>query len=131
MERPTNCLLWDGAINKAGYGITWHNNKWAYAHRAVMNAKKGEVVLHICDNPRCVNPEHLKVGTHQDNSSDMVKKNRQATGENCGNAILSEPQVREIRKCKGYLSSRIVAKIYNISKTNVLDIWNRKIWKHI
>ena len=73
-----SCTLWQGAKNKAGYGITWFKNKWAYAHRAVVNATKGEVVRHTCDNPSCVNPKHLVIGSHKDNSMDMVEKQRQA-----------------------------------------------------
>lgn len=123
------CILWQKAKNKAGYGITWHNNKWAYAHRAVMNAKKGEVVLHTCDNPSCVNPEHLIIGTSKQNSQDMVSKNRQAKGEKAGSAKLTKTQVTEIRAYKNTLPSRKVAVLFSISKTNVLDIWKNKIWK--
>lgn len=123
------CILWQKAKNKAGYGITWHNNKWAYAHRAVMNAKKGEVVLHTCDNPSCVNPEHLIIGTSKQNSQDMVSKNRQAKGEKAGSAKLTKAQVIEIRTYKNKLPSRKVAVLFSISKTNVLDIWKNKIWK--
>ena len=125
-----NCILWDRAKNKAGYGITWINNKWEYAHRAIIKARKGQVVLHTCDNPSCVNLEHLKLGTHKDNSQDMVSKNRQAYGEQAGNSKLTLEQVREIRALFGVKSSRKVALQYKISKTNVLDIWNNKIWFH-
>lgn len=123
------CILWQKAKNKAGYGITWHNNKWEYAHRVVAKASKGEVVMHKCDNPSCVNPEHLIVGTSKQNSFDMVSKNRQAKGEQAGNSKLTEKQVLEIRELKQKLSSRKVATMFSISKTNVLDIWNNKIWK--
>lgn len=86
--------------------------------------------MHICDNKACVNPAHLKIGTHADNSKDMVMKGRQASGERCGNRKLTEETVRSIRLLKGERSSREVAKEYNISKTNVLDIWNYKIWRN-
>lgn len=126
-----NCINWNGAKNKAGYGITWFKNKWAYAHRAVVNAVKGQVVQHTCDNPSCVNPEHLKIGTHKDNSQDMVNKNRQIKGAGSHLSKLLDEHVLDIRFLHGKYSSREVAKMYNISKTNVLDIWNRKIWKHL
>lgn len=127
----SDCILWTKAKNNAGYGITWANNKWEYAHRAVAKAKKGEVVMHSCDNPSCVNPEHLIIGTHKQNSLDMVTKNRQAKGEKAGSAKLTEKQVGEIRKLEGQLPSRKVALLFNISKTNVLDIWKNKIWKSV
>lgn len=127
----SECVLWDGATNKAGYGVTWHKNKWAYAHRVVVGAEPDEVVRHTCDNPSCVNPEHLIIGTAKENSEDMVRKHRQARGESCARAKLTEDQVLGIRKSHGSLSASKVASIYNISKTNVLDIWNRHTWRHI
>lgn len=125
------CINWEKAKNKAGYGITWAKNKWAYAHRSIAQALPGEVVRHLCDNPSCVNPDHLVKGNHQDNSTDMVKKNRQAKGEDCGNSKLTVEEITYIRNMQGHLSSRKVANIFGISKTNVLDIWNKKIWRHI
>lgn len=125
------CILWNKAVNSGGYPITWNNNRIQYKHREIMDAKKGEVVLHRCDNPSCVNPEHLYIGSHQDNSNDMVAKNRQAKGEDCGNSKLTTDLVFNIRTYQGKLSSRKVAVLFNISKTNVLDIWKRKIWKHV
>ncbi len=96
-----------------------------------MNALKGEVVLHTCDNPKCVNKDHLRKGTALDNSRDMVEKNRQASGERCGSARYTEQDIQAIRKLKGTLSSRLVAEKFGMSKTNVLDIWNNKIWRNI
>lgn len=131
MQIKTECVIWPHAKNKAGYGITWFNNKWGYAHRAAINAKPNKVVRHVCDNPSCVNPEHLKIGTHKDNSQDMVNKGRQVKGTQSHLAKLDEDTVRQIKFCKGYMSSRQCAGRFNISKTNVLDIWNNKIWKHL
>lgn len=131
MTLTNNCILWDKAKNKAGYGITWHNNKWEYAHRAIVNATTGDVVRHTCDNPSCVNPIHLKIGTHKENSQDMVNKNRQVKGSQSHLAKLDEETVRLIRYTKSHMSSRQCAARFGISKTNVLDIWNNKIWKHL
>ena len=126
-----DCILWKKALNSGGYPVTWKNGKTVYAHREIAQAKPDEVVLHSCDNPSCVNPEHLSIGTDADNSADMVAKNRQAKGMDCGNSKLTEDDVRLIRFLKSCMSSRQVADRYNISKTNVLDIWNNKIWRHI
>lgn len=131
MQEQSKCSLWQGAKNKAGYGITWFQNKWSYAHRAAVNAKPGDVVRHTCDNPSCVNPSHLKIGTHKENSQDMVNKNRQVKGSQSHLAKLDEETVRLIKISKGCMSSRQCAGRFNISKTNVLDIWNNKIWKHV
>lgn len=126
-----DCLIWPGALNSGGYPVTWENGKAVYAHRVIMEAKPGEVVMHTCDNPSCVNPRHLKLGFPKDNSKDMTNKNRQAKGESCGNSKLTELEVFGIRSMQGKASSRVVAELYNISKTNVLDIWNNKIWRHV
>lgn len=126
-----DCILWEGAVNSGGYPVTWYKGAIAYAHRIVAGAEPGEVVLHTCDHPLCVNPDHLKIGTHADNSADMVAKNRQAKGEQCGNSKLTELQVRNIKVLKGVMSSRKVANAFGISATNVKDIWNKKIWRHI
>lgn len=131
MAEKDKCVLWQGAKNKAGYGVTWFKNKWEYAHRAVANARKGDVVRHICDNPSCVNPDHLQIGTHKDNSQDMVNKNRQVKGSKSHLAKLNEDTVRQIKLCNGLMSSRKCAGRFNISKTNVLDIWHNRIWKHV
>ncbi len=129
--QTTPCQIWAGAKNKAGYGITWAKNKWAYVHRVVANALPGQVVRHTCDTPSCVNPEHLRVGTAKENSEDMVSKGRQIKGTQSHLAKLDDDTVLLIRACRGFMSSRQCAGRYNISKTNVLDIWNRKTWKHL
>jgi len=129
------CIFWKGAKDKAGYGVSWHNGKFTRAHRKAyqefhnteLTAK--DKVLHTCDNRSCVNPEHLYVGTPLQNSLDMVSRNRQAKGERCGNSKLdSETVIKIINDSR---PSRVVAKEFNISKTNVLDIKNKKIWRHL
>lgn len=130
-EETQPCQTWTGAKNKAGYGVTWHNNHWAYAHRVVVGALPKEIVRHICDNPSCVNPDHLIKGTNKENSEDMVTKGRQAKGIHSPRAKLSEEDVLLIRDLQNHMSSRQVAGRFGITKTNVLDIWNRRIWKHL
>lgn len=125
------CIQSKNALNSSGYPVIWKDGKSQYEHRVITGAKPGQVVRHTCDNPSCVNPEHLVVGTAKENSADMVAKHRQATGEQCGNAKLTTSVVLAIRNQKGKLPSRTVASIYKTSKTNVLDIWNNKIWRNI
>jgi hypothetical protein len=128
------CIEWAKAKDKAGYGVGWFRNKWMRAHRIAYIQSVGEIpplgcIMHMCDNRACVNPAHLVLGTNYLNSRDMVSKNRQARGEKSGNSSLTEKQVREI--FDDPRPSRAIARAYNISKTNVLDIKKKKIWRHL
>lgn len=82
----TSCWLWTGAVNSAGYGnIRDDENRTVKAHRASWTLNVGEIppdkiVCHHCDNPLCVNPEHLFLGTFQDNTSDCISKGRFRAG---------------------------------------------------
>lgn len=130
----TACIEWDKAKDKAGYGVSWLNGKWIRAHRKAYIQNKGEipddlVVRHTCDNKACVNPDHLILGTHQDNSTDMVSRDRQAKGSLVGTAKLTEEIVVMIRSLSG--SSQQLAKFFDCSKTTIKDIRNNKIWKHV
>lgn len=130
----TACIEWDKAKDKAGYGVSWLNGKWIRAHRKAYIQNKGEipddlVVRHTCDNKACVNPDHLILGTHQDNSTDMVSRDRQAKGSLVGTAKLTEEIIVMIRSLSG--SSQQLAKFFDCSKTTIKDIRNNKIWKHV
>lgn len=77
---PDGCWYWTGERLKIGYGRTYNNKTYEYAHRASYRIYKqdptGMLVCHHCDNPLCVNPDHLFLGTHRDNTRDMMRKNR-------------------------------------------------------
>jgi Mor family transcriptional regulator len=93
----------------------------------------GLVVRHKCDNPNCINPEHLEIGTQADNIQDMVDRGRQATniGEKNPKARLSTKNVIDIRKRFQNGERQIeIAKRYGITRHHVWDVINRK-WKHI
>lgn len=128
------CTLWTKAKDKAGYGVSWLNGKYIRAHVKAFkevngDIPTGQVVRHTCDNRSCVNPNHLILGTYQDNSQDMVDRNRQAKGEQVGTSKLTEDIVKMIRSMSG--SSRQLAEFFGCSKTNIKDIKNNKIWRHI
>lgn len=81
VNKSDGCWNWNGFIYRNGYGQASHRNKKILAHRAswmVNNGPipKGMFVLHHCDNPSCVNPDHLFLGTHQDNMRDQKAKGR-------------------------------------------------------
>lgn len=87
-----SCWAWNGVMHHRGYGVLTHRKKWMLAHRAayaVYNGPipSGRLVCHSCDNPWCVRPDHLFVGTPNDNMQDKVTKGRQSRGDTHGRAI--------------------------------------------
>lgn len=85
-ESPTGCVLWIGAFrNGGGYGVFRYAGGLKLAHRASYEVAKGAIpagmcVLHTCDTPLCINPDHLWVGTRAENAADRNAKNRTARG---------------------------------------------------
>jgi len=77
------CWLWSGAVNGWGYGHFRAHGKHYVAHRFSYQIAFGAIsapcVCHRCDNPRCIRPEHLFLGTHRDNALDMMRKGRHAS----------------------------------------------------
>ena len=81
VEKNEGCWIWTGSKSKLGYGYFQINNKTKYAHRVSKELRHGSiaeglVVCHKCDNPSCVNPDHLFIGTMKDNMLDKMKKGR-------------------------------------------------------
>lgn len=128
------CWIWMGAVTPAGYGFSnspkrKKNNE--LAHRASYRIFNGEIpdgmiVAHSCDNPYCVNPSHLWLATHKQNSSDMVIKKRSARGEKCGKSKLSEEQIKFIRESD--FSHRKLGAMFNVSHANIGYIKRGATW---
>jgi hypothetical protein len=139
IEKTESCWIWKGKLDKGGYGSFWVNGKTMRAHRYSYELFKNvidlnNVIMHTCDNPSCVNPEHLKEGTTLDNVNDKVDKKRHAIGSKIGTSKLSEEQVIEIKKLlskEDRLSYNKIANIFNVHKSLIYLIHKNKSWKHI
>jgi len=130
-EPNSGCWLWNGAVLKGGYGLSNDGDKCVLAHRLsyksfVGDIPDGLVVAHKCDNRICVNPDHLWLATHKENSSDMVKKGRSASKERCGKSKLTSEQIDFIRKSE--LSHRALGKMFDVSHANIGYIKRRSTW---
>jgi hypothetical protein len=128
------CWEWAGGRMPKGYGIFAHDGRQGYAHRASYKMHHGPIppgmsVLHRCDNPACVRPNHLFLGTRGDNNRDCMTKGRNAFGEKCGRSKLTAEQVLSIRKDSR--ACRAVAADYGVNAQSIWNIRNRITWKHL
>ena len=138
-ENTSDCWLWKTYNHNDGYGTLHINRKRIYAHRYSWIIHYGEIpkglfVCHKCDNPKCVNPEHLFLGTNTDNVNDMIKKGRkkQAKGNDYSRAKLKSEDVIDIRKMMKEGKKAIeIAKLYKITAQHVRIIYRKLNWAHI
>ena len=160
---PEDCWHWMGATIKAGYGrfhvrgnFTKPNSVEDYAHRIMWEITYGPIpdgiqVLHSCDNPPCVNPIHLFLGTQSDNMKDAIKKGRlrpnlqkanearkahpglNVRGESQGSSKLNSSDVLAIRRrySGGDISQRKLAQEYKITQATLWSVLKRETWAHV
>lgn len=131
-----DCWLWKGRTNPDGYGYFDYNYIGEGAHRFMWRISFGEIpdgleVCHSCDNPPCVNPNHLFLGTHQDNIKDRDMKGRQAShkGIKNGRAVVTESDVLVIRELrKSGLEYQQIADNMGVSTGCINHILNGRHW---
>jgi hypothetical protein len=129
------CWEWVGYFGTGGYGAISQNGKNCRAHRVSYEAYKGTipkgmVVRHSCDNPACINPDHLSLGTQKDNVADREARGRRdVKGEQIGTAKLTEAEVLEIKT--SVESPSILAVRYGVDRSNIWAIRAGKSWKHL
>jgi len=105
-----------------------------YAHRLAFKMENGEVypdsvIYHTCDKPNCINPLHLRIGSHADNVADKVAKSRQPMGMRHYRSVLTNDDVRAIRASNKNLGE--LSRQFGISRGGILKIRNRESWKHV
>lgn len=156
----SGCWDWKGSKNKKGYGAFHVGGSVMLAHRvsySLFNSNDPLELLtcHTCDNPGCVNPDHLFLGTNQDNMIDMHKKNRgnrpagnrhyaktsplrttfgknPLIGEDAFGSKLKAEYVTEIRKLKkSGVSTREICNTYSIHRVTLYDLIHRRTWRHV
>ena len=134
VDKSGDCWLWTACLTRGGYGCFHIYGARVRAHRYSYEMANGpipagKIVMHSCDNPACVRPDHLSVGTHADNMADMVEKGRSQIGETNSQAKLTEADAIAIKTDTRL--HREIASDYGISIQLVGNIKNRKRWRHI
>lgn len=126
------CWEWQAALNKPGYAVVWHNKKLHLGHRVAYELWIGQIpdglfVCHKCDNPRCMNPDHLFIGNDKMNQDDSVKKGRHRHcvfyAENNPTAKFTNNEVRWLRSCK--MSGYKLSKILGVSRGTINKLRRR------
>lgn len=140
--KTETCWLWQAAKISTGYGVLRVDGRNVLAHRLSFQAHTGTpvpdgaCVLHRCDTPACLNPEHLFLGTKADNVHDMDQKGRRKNnpprGERASHAKLTEDKVREIRRraATGESSSGLAAE-FGVDPSMIWLINTRRSWRHV
>lgn len=151
VDKSGDCWLWTGHRLKNGYGqfsltttrpVKAHRFAWELAHGPIPG---GMMVCHHCDNPPCVRPDHLFLGTAKDNTQDAIRKGRMYAGtpgpsrhrdrylrgERNQNAKLTAEQVKEIRRQRGAKTAKALAVEYGVSFALISHIQNGRVWRHV
>lgn len=132
--KQDSCWLWTGCKDKDGYGQLFFGSKKYRSHRVAYEVYKGTIdahlmVCHTCDNPSCVNPEHLFLGTCKDNLEDASRKRRMSEGQRNGKAKLTTLQVSEIRAST--IGSSELARYYGVDRHQISRIRNNQSWREL
>ena len=131
------CMVWTAGFLKDGYGGFWYNGRTMGSHRFIYEQFYNQKltpeinVCHECDNPACVNPRHLWLGTSQENTFDSYSKGRRAKGVKNGRAKLTEIDVLNIRELFKIKTIGHIMRKYGMGRTTISNIVNNNTWTHV
>lgn len=139
VDKGPGCWLWTGFALYQGYGVLRFRGKKARAHRVAWMLTNGDIpegmfVCHRCDTPACVRPDHLFLGTREENVADMVAKGRQFLGRRkhaTPNAKVNADDVVRIRSLPAPVDVRGVALQYGVRVVTIRRILKRATWLHV
>ena len=136
IQLTDSCWIWTGYKSPDGYGRSWFKGQARMVTRVLWELLHGNIpfgmhVLHKCDNPPCVNPDHLFLGTLQDNATDRDNKHRHRAlkGSEHPRHKLSESDILNIQILD--IPSKNIAKLYGLHRSSVWRIKNNQAWKHL
>lgn len=138
------CWEWLGKVDRCGYGVYLKGgrhqaHRWSWRHDHEMDIPRGMVVRHQCDNPKCVRPDHLILGTHADNVRDRMGKDRGAKGSMLASSILTEADVLLIRaeyrpesiRGKHDGNTSALATRFGVSRYVIWNVVTGRSWRHV
>lgn len=140
---PQDCWLWTGSVDDNGYGMlssgtgdltSTRQGRASRLSYEIANGPipAGMVVCHHCDNPRCVNPSHLFLGSQSDNTRDMVAKRRQARGTRHSQVKLTEENIHEIRRrLLAGETQKTIAEHFHVDQSTISNIATGETWQHV
>ena len=133
-EPNSGCWLWTHGTNRKGYGHFYFNGERWMAHRASWVMAHGEIpkgmhVLHRCDTPCCVRPDHLWLGSNADNVADCMTKRRHRFGSKSNLAKIDDKTALQIYNDRS--SAKQIAQRHNLHISTIRRIKSKLIWKHI
>lgn len=144
VDKSGDCWLWTASVDRKGYGMFGINRGNGRAHRIAWELANGPIpagkqICHACDNPPCVNPDHLWLGTNRENMEDARLKGKwvgsptKARGEaNGGGGKLKESDIPEIRalRAKGW-TQQAIANQFGVNQTMISFILRGVAWAHV